>query len=148
MRKGGVQLKLVRCLGMGTAVLLLLALFALPASGQAKPATATGQGCQGSATAFDAGGKQVGSVATGGQASPETPLVVDYDGSVRWQGSTSGAIKKLTWDVKLFGVTLAQGSAEKAGSPVGTVPWVAATLLSVVGLAVLATALPRARKGA
>jgi hypothetical protein len=68
------------------------------AAGQAPGADASG--CQGSATSFTASGEEIQSVtAPGPGATQEDPFTVDFDGPVKWAGSSDAVIANGSWTV-------------------------------------------------
>ena len=81
---------------------ILAAMAALLLTGMAAGAAigADASGCQGSATSFTAVGEQVESVtAPGPGATEEDPFTVDFDGPVRWEGSSDEVIANGSWTV-------------------------------------------------
>jgi hypothetical protein len=101
-------------------VLLLLTLpLVLPAGVGAFPLTT----CTLTVTSTDASGKTIATATGGGDDSTQAnPLLVDWDGTVTWHG-TSGddAIKNNTWHVDVFMVPtpLRGGDANDKGNKVG-----------------------------
>jgi hypothetical protein len=76
------------------AALLLVGMTA----GQAAGVDASG--CQGSATSFTASGEEIQSVtAPGPGATQEDPFTVDFDGLVKWEGSSDAVIANGSWTV-------------------------------------------------
>ncbi len=62
---------------------------------------ADASGCQGSATSFTAAGEEIQSVtAPGPGATQEDPFRVDFDGPVRWAGSSDVVIANGDWTVR------------------------------------------------
>jgi hypothetical protein len=83
-----------RTIQSAMAALLLAGMAAGPALG------ADASGCQGSATSFTAVGEQIQSVtAPGPGATEDDPFTVDFDGPVKWEGSSDAVIANGTWTV-------------------------------------------------
>jgi len=97
----------------------LFVLLLLPASASAFPLTT----CTLTVTSTDASGKTIATATGGADDATETnPLLVDWDGTVTWHG-TSGdnAIKNNSWHVDVFMVPtpLRGGDANDKGNKVG-----------------------------
>jgi hypothetical protein len=101
------------------SLLAILIPLVLPASVGAFPLTT----CTLSVTSTDASGKTIATATSGGNDSTETnPLLVDWDGTVSWHG-TSGdnAIKNNSWHVDVFMIPtpLRGGDANDKANKVG-----------------------------
>ena len=94
-----------------------LGLLAAPVPAHAATVSKAGafaDGCGGSAQSSDSKGKQVDSVAAPGPpgSSRDNPFLVDYDGTVHYDGSTDSVIKNHGWHVKVFGITVKSGGSK------------------------------------
>lgn len=81
---------------------ILAAMAALLLTGLAAGAAigADASGCQGSAVSFTEAGEQIQSVtAPGPGATQDDPFRVDFDGPVRWEGSSDAVIANGSWTV-------------------------------------------------
>jgi len=101
------------------ALPILVVLLLLPASAGAFPLTT----CTLTVTSTDASGKTIATATAGADDATQTnPLLVDWDGTVTWRG-TSGdnAIKNNSWHVDVFMVPtpLRGGDANDKGNKVG-----------------------------
>jgi hypothetical protein len=101
------------------ALPLLAALLVIPSSVGAFPLTT----CTLTVTSTDASGKTIATASGGADDATETnPLLVDWDGTVSWHG-TSGdnAIKNNSWHVDVFMIPtpLRGGDANEKGNKVG-----------------------------
>jgi hypothetical protein len=101
------------------ALPLLAALLVIPSSVGAFPLTT----CTLTVTSTDASGKTIATASGGADDATETnPLLVDWDGTVSWHG-TSGdnAIKNNSWHVDVFMIPtpLRGGDANERGNKVG-----------------------------
>lgn len=101
------------------AIPLLAVLLLLPASVGAFPLTT----CTLTVTSTDASGKTIATAVNGGNdATQENPLLVDWDGTVTWHGTSgANAIKNNSWHVDVFMVPtpLRGGDANSGGNKVG-----------------------------
>src|SRR5437773_4281024 len=85
-----------------TVIALLLLMLLLPAGAGAFPVT----GCTLHLTSVDAGGKALDMATDGGNNSTQAdPFKVDWDGTVKWTGTTgTQLIKNSTWSVSVFNI--------------------------------------------
>lgn len=76
---------------------------------------AQAEGCQGSVQSVMADGSPLDSASAPGEGGTAgDPLVIDPEGSIAWEGSTSTAITSGTWSVTVGGVPFRSGDIDNA----------------------------------
>jgi hypothetical protein len=181
---------------LGRASSGILVLFAVLLLLTAPAGAADLEGCQGTAASFDAAGGQIDTLqAPGLGGTQDDPFIVDWDGTVPWEGSSDSVIKNHSWTLSIFlipiksdgdpndaGDTISEGTekvsddlpfrfaglyyvsgsisgdggascsgsswVKLAGSPVGTIPWDAGVVLTLVGLGLGYLSLPTVKPAA
>lgn len=97
-------MKLHRLLALST-VAAASALAAIASASSAEAAEATG--CRGQAVSFTAAGVELDRVTAPGPGGTEAdPFQVDFDGTIRWSGTSDAVLQNGTWKVSIGGIPL------------------------------------------
>ena len=109
--------------GAGRTILATMAAGLLAMTAATVAVGADASGCEGSATSLDSTGATIQTVtAPGPSATQDDPFMVDYDGTVSWEGATQEVIQDGSWTVTAtpfsFSGEVTNDSGKKKGSGV------------------------------
>ncbi len=122
-----IQTRFTRVIFGGLLSILLLGLFTAPAwaqgGGTPEVAGADLEGCEGEARSAGEDGERLGVVAAPGSlgASQDDPLLVEWEGPVKYSGTSEPQIiKNHEWQVRVYGIPVRSDGDENADDEVTT----------------------------